>query len=280
MSNNNPASHPGLRDKIAFITGGGGVLCASMAEALAAQGVKVALFNRTLAKAEAVSQRIQAAGGSALAIAGNVLDEASLQAARDQVSQAWGPVDILINGAGGNNPLATTDNETCADPATKGFYDMDPEAFRGVFDLNFSGSLLPVRVFGPQLEQTRGTIINISSMGSYSPMTKVPGYCAAKAAINNFTQWLAVHFAPAGIRVNAIAPGFFSTEQNKHLLWQADGSPTARTRKIIDHTPMRRLGKPEDLHGALLWLCDAGASSFVTGTVVAVDGGFMAYSGV
>jgi NAD(P)-dependent dehydrogenase (short-subunit alcohol dehydrogenase family) len=264
-----------------------------MAKALGGQGVKVAVLNRTQAKGEAVAEAIRAAGSEAMAVSADVLDDASLIAVRDQVVAAWGGVDILVNGAGGNDPKATTAAETWLppDPASDGgagnapaglsFFDLDSAAFSQVFDLNFQGTFRPTRIFAAaMLGRPGATIINVSSMGSYQPMTKVPAYCAAKAAVNNFTNWLAVHFAPAGLRVNAIAPGFFSTEQNKHLLWTADGQPTPRTKKILEHTPLRRLGDPSDLCGALLWLCDPVAAGFVTGTVIPVDGGFLAYSGV
>jgi len=192
---------------------------------------------------------------------------------------------VLVNGAGGNDPGASTAVETHADlpeaGGVQGFFELSPDAVDRVFDLNFQGTFLPTQVLGKALLGRPGaTIVNVSSMGSYSPMTKVPVYCAAKAAVNNFTQWMAVHFATSGVRVNAIAPGFFSTEQNKTLLWNPDGTPTARTKKILDHTPLRRLGTPGDLSGTLIWLCDPDASGFVTGAVIPVDGGFLAYSGV
>ncbi len=277
-----------LSGKVAVITGGGGILCGAMARALGADGVKVAILNRTAAKGEAVAQAIRDAGGDALSLAANVLDRASLEAARAEIQQRWGGVDILLNGAGGNHPRGTTATETWqgASPTavTTGpgsFLDLDEAGFRAVFDLNFMGTLLPTQVFLPLLLGRPGsTVINVSSMGAYRPMTKVPAYCAAKAALNNLTNWMAVHFAEAGLRVNAIAPGFFSTEQNKALLWNADGSPTPRAKKIVDHTPMRRFGKPEELVGALRWLCDDKASGFVTGAVIPVDGGFSAYAGV
>ncbi|MFT3830418.1 MAG: SDR family oxidoreductase [Opitutaceae bacterium] len=277
-----------LTNKIAVITGGGGILCGAMARALGADGVKVAILNRTASKGETVAQEIREAGGEAIALAANVLDRASLEAARAQVQTLWGGCDILLNGAGGNHPRGTTATETWTGAAksavTTGpgsFLDLDEAGFRAVFDLNFMGTLLPTQVFLPLLLGRPGaTVINVSSMGAYRPMTKVPAYCAAKAALNNLTNWMAVHFAEAGLRVNAIAPGFFSTEQNKALLWNADGTPTARAKKIVDHTPMRRFGRPEELVGALRWLCDDKASGFVTGAVIPVDGGFSAYAGV
>lgn len=282
------ASTTSLSGKVAVITGGGGILCGAMARALGADGVKVAILNRTAAKGEAVAKEIRDAGGEAISLAANVLDRASLEAARDEVKKLWGGVDILLNGAGGNHPRGTTATETWEGAAktavTTGpgsFLDLDEAGFRAVFDLNFMGTLLPTQVFLPLLLGRPGsTVINVSSMGAYRPMTKVPAYCAAKAALNNLTNWMAVHFAEAGLRVNAIAPGFFSTEQNKALLWNADGSPTPRAKKIVDHTPMRRFGKPEELVGALRWLCDDKASGFVTGAVIPVDGGFSAYAGV
>jgi len=271
--------------RVVAITGAGGVLCSEMARRLAAQGYAVALLNRTVEKAEAVAKAIVDAGGQAKAFGCNVLDQASLEAALGGVLAWKGGLDILVNGAGGNDPGASTAVETFADlPETggvQGFFDLNPAAVAQVFDLNFQGTFLPTQVLGKALLGRPGaTIINISSMGSFSPMTKVPAYCAAKAAVNNFTQWMAVHFASSGIRVNAIAPGFFSTEQNRTLLWNADGTPTARTKKILDHTPLGRLGTPADLAGTLLWLCDPDASGFVTGAVIPVDGGFLAYSGV
>lgn len=277
-----------LSGKVAVITGGGGILCSAMARGLAADGVKIAILNRTAAKGEAVAQQIRDAGGEALSLAANVLDRASLEAAREEVKKRWGGCDILVNGAGGNHPRGTTATETwqgaSSSAATTGpgsFLDLDEAGFRAVFDLNFMGTLLPTQVFLPLLLGRPGsTVINVSSMGAYRPMTKVPAYCAAKAALNNLTNWMAVHFAEAGLRVNGIAPGFFSTEQNKALLWNADGTPTPRAKKIVEHTPMRRFGNPEELVGALRWLCDDTASGFVTGAVIPVDGGFSAYAGV
>lgn len=271
-----------IKDRIAVITGGSGVLCKAMAKALAAKGATVVLINRTLDKGLEAAHEIETAGGKAFAIACDVLQRADLEKVRDEIKNRWGGCDILINGAGGNRPEATTSVEYFDQmPSTRGFFDLDETAVRGVFDLNLLGSVLPSQILMPLMLGRKGaTVINISSMAAYSPMTKVPAYAAAKAAISNLTQWMAVHFASAGIRVNAIAPGFFSTEQNKNLLWNPDGSPTPRTQKIIDHTPMRRLGRPEDLEGIVAWLCDEDVSGFVTGVVIPVDGGFMAYSGV
>jgi len=269
--------------RVAALTGAGGVLISALARHLGSQGFAVAVLNRTADKGEAVARSIVEAGGEARAFSCNVLDRPSLEAALQGILAWKGRLDLLVNGAGGNDPGGTTGNETHQALAAgqKGFFDLDPEAVGQVFDLNFGGTFLPCQVFGKALVgQPGASIINISSMGSFSPMTKVPAYCAAKAAVNNLTQWLAVHFASSGIRVNAIAPGFFSTEQNRALLWNADGTPTARTKKILDHTPLGRLGAAEDLCGTLLWLADPATAGFVTGAVIPVDGGFLAYSGV
>ncbi|PWW20536.1 NAD(P)-dependent dehydrogenase (short-subunit alcohol dehydrogenase family) [Cytobacillus oceanisediminis] len=274
--------HENLEGKTAVITGGSGVLCSEMARELSRHRVKVAILNRTAEKGAAVSEEIEKAGGTAIAVAADVLDRKSLEKAREEVIKNFGHVDILINGAGGNHPDAITSVETYnGESQEKSFFDMDEKGFSQVFASNFTGTFLASQVFGKELlKQESPIIINISSMSSYSPMTKVPAYSAAKSAINNFTMWMAVHFAETGLRVNAIAPGFFLTTQNRNLLLNEEGSYTARSEKIIAHTPMKRFGQPKDLLGVLLWLADEEYSGFVTGVTVPVDGGFMAYSGV
>lgn len=276
---------PNLEGKVAVVTGGAGVLCKEFAKALALCGAKVAILGRTLSKAEAVAEEIKAMGGEAIAVSVDVTNAESVNKAHEEVLAKLGKCDILINGAGGNNPRATTDKEYFEagdlDEDTKTFFDMSSEDVEYVFNLNFSGTLIPTQAFAKDMIGREGcNILNVSSMNAYTPLTKIPAYSGAKAAISNFTQWLAVHFSKTGIRVNAIAPGFFSTEQNKKLLWNEDGSPTARTGKILAATPMGRFGKPEELLGALLFLVDDKAASFVTGIVIPVDGGFSAYSGV
>lgn len=279
-----PISVP-LDGKVAVVTGAGGVLCSVLARALAQAGAKVALVNRSLGKAQQVADEIAADGGVAVAYACDVLDKAALLACREAVRADLGLCDILINGAGGNHPDATTDKEYYAsgdlDADTKSFFDLEESGVEAVLNLNFLGTLLPTQVFAQDMLGRSGcTIINISSMNAYTPLTKIPAYSGAKAAVSNLTQWLAVHFSKAGIRVNAIAPGFFSTAQNAQLLWNADGTPTARTGKILAATPMERFGEPEELLGALMFLVSEEAASFVTGVVIPVDGGFSAYSGV
>lgn len=275
-----------LSDKVAVVTGAGGVLCSTLAKVLAKAGAKVALLNRSAEKAEKVSKEIAADGGTAKAYVCNVLDRNRCQEVADEIMRDFGPCDILLNGAGGNNPKATTDNEFYEegdlDTNTKSFFDLDEEGVKSVFDLNFAGVLIPTQVFSRQMVGREGcNILNISSMNAYTPLTKIPAYSGAKAAVTNFTQWLAVYFSKAGIRVNAIAPGFFCGEQNRSLLFNEDGSPTERTKKILAATPMGRFGDSQsELSGAVLFLLNNEAASFVTGVCIPIDGGFSAYSGV
>ena len=281
-----------LSGKVAVVTGGGGVLCSGFSKTLAAAGAKVAVCDLRKEAAQAVADEIVAAGGVAIAVGMNVLDAASVRAARDEIVSSLGDVDLLLNGAGGNNPKGSTtkDNLTPEDmealekngtiEGVKTFFDLDPEGISFVFNLNFLGTLIPTQIFARDMAKRGGNIINVSSMNSFRPLTRIPAYSGAKAAVSNFTQWLAVHFAPVGIRVNAIAPGFFLTNQNRNLLLNADGSLSPRSEKILGHTPMGRFGVPEDLDGVLLWLADDKFSAFVDGVVVPVDGGFAAYSGV
>ena len=268
-----------LADKVAVITGAGGVICSEFARALAECGAKVALLDIDAAAAKAVADSI---GEGAIAIGCDCLNKADIERARDEVHAAFGEVNFLVNGAGGNNPRATTDNEYMTPDLSgvKDFFALEESGIRFVFDLNITSAFLVTQVFAKDMVKTGGGIVNISSMNAFTPLTKIPAYSAAKAGISNFTQWLAVHFAPCGIRCNAIAPGFFVTKQNKGLLFNPDGTPTARTGKILAATPMRKFGEIDDLIGCLLWLADDGASGFVTGTVIPVDGGFSAYSGV
>jgi len=277
MDNNYLESLFALPGKVAAVTGGGGVLCRAMCHALARAGAKVAVLDLLEPAARKVAEEIVAAGGEAMAVPVDVLDKASVQAAGDAVRARFGRVDILINGAGGNKPQATTSPELS-------FFDLPPEAIRWVFDLNFIGTLLPCQVFGKVMaEQGEGAILNIASINAFRPLTRIPAYSAAKGAVSNFTQWLAVHlsmnYSPR-IRVNAIAPGFFLTEQNRFLLTDKEtGALTPRGQSIIAHTPLGRFGQPEELISTVLWLLSPGAS-FVHGIVVLVDGGFAAYSGV
>ena len=268
------------------ITGAGGVLCSSFAEFLAGKGHKVALLDLNEAAAQAVADRITANGGVAKAYKCNVLEMASIEAVHAAVLADLGKCDILINGAGGNNPKCTTKNEEYQagdENATDflSFFNIQEGGFDFVFDLNLKGVLLPSQVFMKDMLGREGCcVLNVSSMNAYRPLTKIPAYSAAKAAVSNFTQWLAVHFAKAGIRVNAIAPGFFVTNQNRALLFTEDGKPTARTEKILRSTPMGRFGESEELLGTMEWLLDEKKSGFVTGITVPVDGGFSAFSGV
>ena len=268
-----------LNDKVAVITGAGGIICGEFAKALAQCGAKVALLDINY---DAAKKNADEIGANALAVKCNCLDKQSITDAYEQVIAAFGKVDLLINGAGGNNPKATTDNETMTPDLTgeKDFFALDESGLKFVFDLNITSAFLVTQVFAKAMVHTGGNIINISSMNAFRPLTKIPAYSAAKAGVSNFTQWLAVHFAPCGIRCNAIAPGFFVTNQNRGLLFNADGTPTARTGKILAATPMKKFGEISDLIGCLLWLADDKASGFVTGTVIPVDGGFSAYSGV
>ncbi len=274
-----------LSGKVAVITGAGGIICSQFARVLARAGAKVALLDRNRERSRAFAEEIISEGGIAEAFVCDVLNKQSCIDVAEQLKQTLGGCDILINGAGGNNPNATTDHEylytESIDMQTKSFFSLTEEGIRQVLDLNFLGTLIPTQVFAQQMVGKQGcSILNISSMNAYRPLTKIPAYSGAKAAVSNFTQWLAVYFSRVGIRVNAIAPGFFSTAQNATLLWNADGSPTERTRKILDATPMSRFGEVGELEGCLLFLLDEKASGFITGVVIPVDGGFSAYSGV
>ncbi|MFS0560788.1 SDR family oxidoreductase [Terribacillus sp. 179-K 1B1 HS] len=274
--------HENLKDKVAVITGGSGVLCSQMAIELARQGVKTSILNRDAKNGRDVVEKIQASGGTGISVEADVLDKSSMEQARKEILGTFGQVDYLINGAGGNHSDAITDMEVYQEEDIgKSFFHLDEEGFSRVFATNFTGSFISSQVFGKDLLQAKApSILNLSSMSAYAPMTKVPAYSAAKSSINNFTMWMAVHFAESGLRVNAIAPGFFLTTQNQNLLLNEDGSYTARSNKILNGTPMKRFGNPEDLLGTMLWLLDDSYSGFVTGITVPVDGGFMAYSGV
>ncbi len=273
-------------NNVVVITGAGGVLCSAFAKEMAKTGAPVALLDLNVEAAEKVAAEINADGGAAKAYQANVLDKTNLEAVHQEILKDFGKCRILINGAGGNNPRCTTAHETYQPgdenaEDIKTFFNLDKEGFDFVFSLNLMGSLLPTQVFAKDMLGEQGcSILNVSSMNAYRPLTKIPAYSAAKAAVSNFTQWLAVHFAEQGIRVNAIAPGFFVTNQNRALLFDAEGNPTPRTHKILNATPMKRFGEPEELLGTLRWLTDDTASGFVTGIVVPVDGGFSAYSGV
>lgn len=273
--------------KVAVVTGGGGVLCSTLAQALSDRGAKIAILDLREETAEKVASEIREKGGEAIGVACNVLELESLKAAHKKVNELLGSCDILLNGAGGNHPKGTTSKNflfeedlNSTEEGLKTFFDLDPEGIKFVFDLNFIGTLLPTQVFAKDMIGKKGaSIINVSSMNAFTPLTKIPAYSGAKAAVSNFTQWLAVHFSKVGIRVNALAPGFFLTEQNRTLLTNADGSLTDRGNTIIGHTPMGRFGTPDDLTGTLVWLCGEG-SQFVTGVVIPIDGGFSAFSGV
>ena len=271
---------PDLKGKVAVVTGGAGVLCSGFCRALAECGASVAILNRTLSKAEKLAEEIREAGYEARAFQVDCTVEESVKAAHEAVLSALGPCDILINGAGGNDASATADDEffsmeTLLDPEKKSFFDLKQSAFTKVFDQNIMGVLLPTQAFALDMaKKGSGAILNISSMNALTPLTKIPAYSAAKSGVSNFTEWLAVHFAKSGIRCNAIAPGFFSAQQNAKLLWNEDGTPTERTKKILTGTPMGRFGEPEELTGALLFLCDEGCSGFINGVVLPVDGGY------
>ena len=275
-----------LKDKVAVVTGGGGVLCSTFAKAIAQCGANVAVLDLNKEAADKVAEEINAFGGAAIGVGANVLEKASLLEAKKVVNDAFGTCDILINGAGGNNPKGTTTLEyyNQGDEEKEdivSFFDLDPDGVSFVFNLNFLGTLLPTQVFVPDMTDKKDAcILNISSMNAFTPLTKIPAYSGAKAAISNFTQWLAVHFSKVGIRVNAIAPGFFVTDQNRALLFNDKGEYTDRSKKIISQTPMERFGEKEELIGALLFLLSKDAASFVNGVVIPVDGGFSAYSGV
>ena len=280
--------HENLKGRVAVVTGGGGVLCGDFAKTLAKQGVKVAVLDLNEAAAQKVADEINADGGVAIAVGCNVLEKESMENARAIINEKLGTCDILLNGAGGNNPKGTTTKETLEkidliekNDDIKTFFDLDAAGISFVFNLNFLGTLIPTQVFARDMAEKENTcIVMVTSMNAYRPLTKIPAYSAAKAAVKNFTEFMAVHFADVGIRVNAIAPGFFSTNQNKTLLWNDDGTPTQRTNKILNATPMKRFGEAHELSGALLFLCDEAYSSFITGTSICVDGGFSAYSGV
>jgi len=266
-----------IKDKVIVITGAGGVLCGTMATALAKAGAKIAVLDIAETAAGKVAEKIKSDHGKAIAIKCNVLDKASLESAKKKINSEFGKIDVLINGAGGNKKEATTSPDLS-------FFDLPAEAIRFVFDLNFIGTLLPSQVFGKEMaENGTGVILNVSSMNAFRPLTKIAAYSAAKAAVSNFTQWLAVHVCQnysKDIRVNAIAPGFFLTEQNRFLLTdEKTGELTPRGKTIIDHTPMGRFGQPEELIGTVTWLI-SDAAKFLAGVVVPIDGGFSAFSGV
>ena len=273
--------HENLKGRVAVVTGGGGVLCGDFAKTLAKQGVKVAVLDLNEAAAQKVADEIVADGGVAIAVGCNVLEKESMENARAIINEKLGTCDILLNGAGGNNPKGTTTKETLEkidlvenNEDIKTFFDLDAAGISFVFNLNFLGTLIPTQVFARDMAEKENTcIVMVTSMNAYRPLTKIPAYSAAKAAVKNFTEFMAVHFADVGIRVNAIAPGFFSTNQNKALLWNEDGTPTARTNKILGATPMKRFGEANELSGALLFLCDEAYSSFITGTSICVDVG-------
>lgn len=279
-------SQENLKNKVVVITGGSGVLGASFSKRMAAREAKVVILCRDLAKGDALAKEIQADGGQVMCLAADVLNRASLEEVHKRVLETFGPCDILINGAGGNHPDGTTSKEYFAeedlhDAELKTFFDLKEAGVESVFHLNYMGTLLPTQVFAKDMIGRTGcSIINISSMNADTPLTKIPAYSGAKAAISNFTKWLAVHMSKVGIRVNAIAPGFFLTAQNEKMLIAEGGQLTDRAEKIISHTPLERFGEPEELLGTLEFLVNEEASGFITGIVIPVDGGFSAYSGV
>lgn len=273
------------KDKVVVITGAGGVLCSMMAKEYAKLGAKVAVLDLNLAAAQKVADEIVAEGGVAKAYAVNCLEKESMEKAKNSINAELGLTDILINGAGGNNPKGTTSHDYFSeadikDPDVKSFFDLDGNGVDFVFKLNFLATFLTTQVFAKDMVGRGGNIINVSSMNAFRPLTRIPAYSGAKASVSNFTEWLAVHFAKEGIRVNAIAPGFFVTKQNYGLLFDENGAPTERSKKILASTPMGRFGEPEEILGTLTWLTDDTKAGFVTGIVVPIDGGFSAYSGV
>ncbi|MDO5055565.1 MAG: SDR family oxidoreductase [Pasteurella oralis] len=278
------SSNHNFENKVIVITGAGGVLCGFLAKELAKTKAKIALLDINFEQANTFAQQIVEQGGVAKAYQTNVLELDSIRASNEQIKQDFGSCDILINGAGGNSPKATTDNEFHQfdlPENTKTFFDLETSGVEFVFNLNYLGTLLPTQVFAKEMLGKQGAcIINISSMNAFTPLTKIPAYSGAKAAISNFTQWLAVHFSKVGIRCNAIAPGFLVSNQNRALLFNQDGTPTARANKILTNTPMARFGEAEELVGGILFLMDDRYSSFVNGVVLPIDGGFSAYSGV
>lgn len=275
-----------LNGKVCVITGGAGVIGISLVKALVSVGTKVAIVDLNEELAQQVAAEISAEfGATCIGVKANVLDKESLEEAKTVINEKLGPIELLINGAGGNSPQATTQveqmEEVDIDNLEKTFYGLQMEGFDKVFALNFKGTILPTMVFTrDMLASKKGAVLNISSMNSYHPLTKIPAYSAAKASVNNFTEWLAVHLAKMGIRVNAVAPGFFITNQNRFLvLDEKNGGYSARGNKIVTNTPMGKFGDPDDLQGASLYLL-SDLSSFVTGIVIPIDGGFNAYSGV
>ena len=279
---NLPLTHD-YTGKVVVVTGAGGVLCGDMARAYAQAGAKVAALDLNEAAVLKLAEEVTAEGFIMKGYKANVLELEALVAVHQQILPDLGPCDILVNGAGGNNPRATTDNEYQheAKEGQKTFFDLDQSGIDFLFKLNFQGTLLPTQVFAKDMvERKSGNILNISSMNAFTPLTKIPAYSGAKAAISNFTQWLATHFAGTGIRCNAIAPGFIVSAQNKALLFNEDGTPTARTAKILNGTPMGRFADSHELLGGMLFLTDDKFASAVTGVILPIDCGFAAYSGV